>query len=653
MGAWGTLRETDVDAGAIQPGEAPRGVLPPGTSLQRYEILSVLGQGGFGITYRARDTQLNRDVAIKEYLPSALAVREQTILVLPRSTQMAGEFALGRQRFLDEGRTLATLQRAPSIVRVFDFIEANGTAYIVMELVPGITLEERLSRGKVLSPAEIDKILWPLLDGLAQIHAIDFLHRDIKPANILLDEAGSPTLIDFGSSRAAIAGQTVAATAIFTPGYAAAEQFTAARQGPWTDIYGLSATLYHAITGAPPPSAFDRMLDETYEPLTRRMPAGFAPGLLIGIDAGLAVRASDRPQSIAGWRPILSQAGPPGAQVTVKLAKPAAAAPPSTIPAPSAPAKRPASLWIGLAAAAIAIAAGGFYLTAEKPTPPTQQAAVPSPAAVEAERTARAQAEEIARLQAEKAARDKADAEAAQRQAAEDARKAADEAQKKEAEIAAQRQKAEEEARQKAAADEEARRKAEQNDRDTAEASEASLQLTTVGRQHVQVALTALGFNTTGTDGVFGKRTREMIAAWQKSRGDTATGFLTGPQNQALLQSAAPAIAKFDDDQRRAATQPTPAPPAPASTAPAPPAAAPRAATPPAATPRSASSPTPVPGAVREEPPPGALRAGERVLVDDGTCPPDQIKEVTGGRNITATNRDRTARTRRCIARSP
>jgi serine/threonine protein kinase/peptidoglycan hydrolase-like protein with peptidoglycan-binding domain len=634
------LRETEVGTGPVQPDEARRGVLPPGTSLQRYEILSVLGQGGFGITYRARDTQLNRDVAIKEYLPSALAVRDGATLVLPRSTQMAGEFALGRQRFVDEGRTLATLQRAPSIVRVFDFIEANGTAYIVMELVPGITLEERLSRGRTLSPAEIDRILGPLLDGLAQVHAIDFLHRDIKPANILLDESGSPTLIDFGAARAAIAGQTLAATAVFTPGYAAAEQFTAARQGPWTDIYGLSATLYHAITGAPPPSAFDRMLDETYEPLTRRMPAGFAPGLLIGIDAGLAVRASDRPQSIAGWRPILSQAGPPGAQVTVKLAKPAETARAGTASV-SAPARRPATLWIGLAAAAVALAAGGVYLTAEKPAPPPQQAAVPSPAAAEAERTARAQAEEIARLQAEKAARDKADAEAAaQRQAAEDA-------QRKEAEIAAQRQKAEEEARQKAAADEEARRKAEQHDRDTAEASEAGLQLTTLGRQHVQVALTALGFNTAGSDGVFGKRTREMIAAWQKSRGDTATGYLTVLQNQALLQSAAPAIAKFDDDQKRAAA----VPPAPAPAAPAPPAAAPRAATPP--TPRSASSPTPVPGAVREEPPPGALRAGERVLVDDGTCPPDQIKEVTGGRNITATNRDRTARTRRCIARSP
>jgi len=635
------LRETEVGTGPVQPDEARRGVLPPGTSLQRYEILSVLGQGGFGITYRARDTQLNRDVAIKEYLPSALAVRDGATLVLPRSTQMAGEFALGRQRFVDEGRTLATLQRAPSIVRVFDFIEANGTAYIVMELVPGITLEERLSRGRTLSPAEIDRILGPLLDGLAQVHAIDFLHRDIKPANILLDESGSPTLIDFGAARAAIAGQTLAATAVFTPGYAAAEQFTAARQGPWTDIYGLSATLYHAIAGAPPPSAFDRMLDETYEPLARRMPAGFAPGLLIGIDAGLAVRASDRPQSIAGWRPILSQAGPPGAQVTVKLAKPAEPAPANMAAVPPASTRRPATLWIGLAAAAIALAAGGVYLTAEKPAPPPQQAAVPSPAAVEAERTARAQAEEIARLQAEKAARDKADADAAaQRQAAEDA-------QKKEAEAAAQRQKAEEEARQKAAADEEARRKAEQHDRDTAEASEAGLQLTTVGRQHVQVALTALGFNTAGSDGVFGKRTREMIAAWQKSRGDTATGYLTGPQNQALLQSAAPAIAKFDDDQKRAAA----VPPAPASATPAPPAAAPRAATPP--TPRSASSPTPVPGAVREEPPPGALRAGERVLVDDGTCPPDQIKEVTGGRNITATNRDRTARTRRCIARGP
>src|ERR1700716_3255039 len=126
-------------------GSAPAGEIPdvdyvalqPGQRIGRYEIVSVLGQGGFGITYRARDIQLGREVAIKEYLPSALAVRQDGTTVLPRSTKMAEDFTWGRERFVSEGRTLASLHGAPAIVHVFDFLEANGTAYIVMELLSG------------------------------------------------------------------------------------------------------------------------------------------------------------------------------------------------------------------------------------------------------------------------------------------------------------------------------------------------------------------------------------------------------------------------------------------------------------------------------------------------------------------------------------
>ncbi len=295
--------------------------LTAGRMIGRYEVVSVLGQGGFGITYRARDSQLGREVAIKEYLPLALAVRQDGTTVLPRSTAAAEDFTWGRERFVAEGRTLASLQNAPAIVRVFDFLEANGTAYIVMQLLHGETLENRLKRTGPLKPEEVDRILWPLLDGLEQVHSTGFLHRDIKPANILLDAAGNPTLIDFGASRAAMAGRSTPLTAIFTPGYAAAEQMTSAKQGPWTDIYGLSATLYHAITGQTPPSAFDRMLDDAYQPLGKKAPPGFAPGVLVGLDAGLAVRASDRPQTIAGWRAILGQATAFDAAATVALVR--------------------------------------------------------------------------------------------------------------------------------------------------------------------------------------------------------------------------------------------------------------------------------------------------------------------------------------------
>lgn len=614
--------------------------------MQRYEILSVLGQGSFGVTYRARDTQLDRDVALKEYLPTALAVRESQALVLPRSTKLADEFGLGRQRFVDEGRTLATLHHAPAIVRIFDFIEANGTAYIVMELVPGITLQDHLANGKTLSPVEIDRILWPLLDGLTQVHAAGFLHRDIKPGNIILNGDGYPTLIDFGAARAAMAGRTIAMTTIFTPGYAAAEQFTSARQGPWTDIYGLSATLYHAITGEPPPSAFDRMLDDHYQPLGKQMPSGFTPGLLIGIDAGLAVRASDRPQSIVDWRPILTQSVSPDSQVTTVLGKvpEAAATPPEpvrsaadtpTVQRAAAPEGAARYFRIGFALVVIALAAGGYYIAMDERSPqriaaPPPQAAEMEAAAKAAQAEAQAQAEELAKLRAEKEARDKADAAARQ--------KADEEAHQREAELA--RQKADQEARQAAAvAAEEARRKAEESERAASEAGEIGLRLASVDRQHVQVALTALGFDTGGTDGIFGKRTRDMIMAWQRSRNDGATGFLSGPQNQALLQSAAPAIAKFDTDQRAAAAASRP------STSAAPPAPAP--------SPRTASTPpAPVPGSLSQEPPPGALRAGEKVLVDDGTCPADQIKEVTGGRNLSSNHASGAPRSKKCIPRS-
>ena len=116
--------------------------LQPGQLIGRYEIVSVLGQGGFGITYRARDVQLGREVAIKEYLPTALAMRQDGTTVLPRTTKMADDFGWGRERFVTEGRTLASLHRVPAIVQVFDFLEANGTAYIVMELLHGETLED-------------------------------------------------------------------------------------------------------------------------------------------------------------------------------------------------------------------------------------------------------------------------------------------------------------------------------------------------------------------------------------------------------------------------------------------------------------------------------------------------------------------------------
>ena len=427
--------------------------LPMGTKIGRYEVLAVLGQGGFGITYRARDSQLSRDVALKEFLPTSLAVRRHGSTVSPRSARVFDDFARGRDRFVAEGGTLATLHRAAGIVRVFDFLEQNGTAYIVMELLQGETLDRHLGRVGRLEPHAVGRILWTLLDGLEQVHGAGFLHRDIKPSNIMLDEQGHPTLIDFGAARAATAGETATMTAVFTPGYAAAEQMSTAGQGPWTDIYGLAATLYHAIAGRVPPSSVDRALDDRCEPIARLAGPGFSPGLLAGIDAGLAVRASERPQSVAEWRAVFASADP-DATVVMRPRSPSRSSP---VPTPS---RRRGPRWSGYMVGvllALLLAGGGTYFAMiSRPSSPVlslQDLRTEDLERLLAERrAAEAAAVEKRRLEAEASSKAEADT-AAKRQADADLQRAQQELGKAEqelvrlrAEIDASRQQAQNEA---------------------------------------------------------------------------------------------------------------------------------------------------------------------------------------------------------------
>ena len=304
--------------------------LPSGTRLGDYRFDTVIGQGGFGITYRAFDTQLAKFVAIKEYLPVEFAIRREDGQVAPRGARFAADFAWGRDRFLDEARALARF-RHPHIVPVLRYFEANGTAYTVMEFEDGKNLAELLREpGRPLSPDNVRRLAEALLSGLRAVHAENFLHRDIKPSNIMVRRDGVPVLIDFGAARQAIGGRTRTLTSVLTPQYAPIEQYALdARQGPWSDIYSAGAVLHHAITGQPPADAAARVGADPYRPLAGREETRFDAAFLAAIDRALAFAPGDRPQSIAAWRALFAPASAPSQEVpTERFADAVAAATP-------------------------------------------------------------------------------------------------------------------------------------------------------------------------------------------------------------------------------------------------------------------------------------------------------------------------------------
>jgi serine/threonine protein kinase len=234
--------------------------LPSGTVIDGFEVRRVLGTGGFGVTYLAYDTSLERPVAIKEYCPQGIAVRTPGDTTLaPGDPELEGAFSYGLSRFLDEARTLARFHH-PSIVRVQRFLEANGTGYLIMDLEQGDTLWHTLRRRPPLEDAAVMALLVPILEGLEMVHGESILHRDIKPANILLRHKGGPVLLDFGAARLAMERQAGNMTILLTPGYAPLEQYSPTdQQGPWSDIYALGATAYHCMTGQAPMAATERI----------------------------------------------------------------------------------------------------------------------------------------------------------------------------------------------------------------------------------------------------------------------------------------------------------------------------------------------------------------------------------------------------------
>ncbi|MBX2805327.1 MAG: serine/threonine protein kinase [Hyphomicrobiales bacterium] len=287
--------------------------LPTGTLLQDFQIQETLGQGGFGITYRAINTALDQQVAIKEYMPGALAIRDgNTFAVHPNGTDSEDIFNWGLKRFLDEARILARLTH-PNIVRVIYYMSLNETGYMVMDFLRGQTLGHWLyERGGTLPQRDILEILDPLTDALALVHDNGLAHRDIKPDNIFMHEGKTPVLIDFGAARNVFSGHSQTVATIVTAGYSPNEQYSGVTgQGPWTDIYALGGVVYRMVTGAAPPDAPSRISHEMEgapdpcESLINIADTSLDADFLHAIDWALRLRPNERPQNVREWRDAL------------------------------------------------------------------------------------------------------------------------------------------------------------------------------------------------------------------------------------------------------------------------------------------------------------------------------------------------------------
>ena len=275
-----------------------------GHRLQEYIIGRLLGHGGFGLTYLAQDSNLNSLVAIKEFLPQEFAVRNPDNSVVPKSEFDSDSYSWGLERFKEEARALARFKH-PNIVRVSRLLEANGTAYMVMDFEPGLTLSQYLKRnGPTLDEGKLLGLFLPVLDGLEALHRLQLVHRDIKPSNIYVRAYGGPMLIDFGAVRQAIGAQSRNLTSLVTPGYAPIEQYSAdGRQGAWSDLYAVGATLYYCMFGHAPADAARRSAsisdggEDPYAAAAQRGAEHYSREILECVDWALQFRVRDRPQS--------------------------------------------------------------------------------------------------------------------------------------------------------------------------------------------------------------------------------------------------------------------------------------------------------------------------------------------------------------------
>lgn len=406
--------------------------LPVGTRLHEFEITKLVGEGGFGIVYLSLDTMLKRRIALKEYMPSSLAARNEQSLVQVKSERYRETFEAGMKSFINEAQLLASFDH-PSLVKVYRFWEQNGTAYMVMPFYEGKNLRDTL-RAMPSAPSEdwMRTLLEPLTEALLVIHAQNCYHRDIAPDNVMmLAETNKPLLLDFGAARRVIGDMTQALTVILKPGYAPVEQYAeipGMKQGPWTDVYALAAVVHYAITGRTPPPSVGRLLNDTYQPLAQVAAGRYSAPFLAAVDHALAVRPEARTQTVAQFRaemgldgtvpatvvraspppqvyePTVMVPPPPAARPTERRDSPApqpAPAPVEAVPQgfsqtvmnpPIAPPAKSNGAAIGIGIGAVVVAAAGFGIwsmtskpaPAPAPAPVAEAPAAPAPASAAA-----------------------------------------------------------------------------------------------------------------------------------------------------------------------------------------------------------------------------------------------------------------------------
>lgn len=361
--------------------------LPVGTRLGEFEIIGLIGIGGFGIVYLAQDHSLQRVVAIKEYMPASLASRSEGMTVSVRSARHVETFQAGLKSFVNEARLLAQFDH-PSLVKVYRFWEANGTAYMVMPYYEAQTLKQVLkARGKLPDEAWLRELLGHLLDALEILHNEHCFHRDIAPDNVLLLKNDRPLLLDFGAARRVIGDMTQALTVILKPGFAPVEQYAELphmKQGAWTDLYALAAVVYYSIIGQPPMASVGRMINDGMVPLAEAAAGKYSAEFLTAIDKALAIKPEDRPQSVDQFRQLLANGAPVvrrDAAATINtattnlngIAKPQTPTQTDKNPDTKLPDNRPAksssSLLIGVGVAVVLAGGGAYFALQPKPEP--------------------------------------------------------------------------------------------------------------------------------------------------------------------------------------------------------------------------------------------------------------------------------------------